>query len=61
MEDGSRNNRRRTAPAFYGDGALRFQAISNIDFSRVSARDLVELIDLTLNHLSSREPDPSTS
>lgn len=61
LEDGSRNNRRRTTPAFYGDGSLRFQTISDIDFARVSARDLVDLIDFTLNYLTSREPDPSTS
>ncbi|MBO0595557.1 hypothetical protein I2485_06160 [Nesterenkonia sp. E16_7] len=61
MKDGRRNTRRRTTPAFYGDGALRFQAISDIDFSRVSAQDLVDLIDLTLSHLSSSEPEQSTS
>lgn len=61
VKDGGRNTRRRTTPAFYGDGALRFQAISDIDFSRVSAQDLVDLIDLTLNHLSSSEPEQSTS
>lgn len=55
LEDGRRNNRLRTRPAFYGDGTLRFQAISNIDFSRVSAFDLVDLIDLTLKHLTTSE------
>lgn len=44
-------------PAFYRDGALRFQAISDIDFSAVSAVDLVDLIDLTLEHLAANEPE----
>lgn len=61
LKDGKSNNRSRTTPAFHGDKALRFQAISNIDFSRVSARDLVDLMDLTLEHLSSNEPERSTS
>lgn len=57
LESGARNNRRRTTPAFYGDGALRFQAISDIDFSAASAVDLVDLIDLT----SSTSPTTSQS
>ncbi len=57
LESGARNNRRRTTPAFYGDGALRFQAISDIDFSAASAVDLVDLIDLTLEHLADNEPE----
>lgn len=43
-------------PPFYRDGALRFQAISDIDFSEVSAVDLVDLLDLTLEHLAANEP-----
>lgn len=56
-----KNNRRRTSPDFYGDGALRFQAMVGIDFERASAPDLTDLIDLTLKYLSSRQPmvDPS--
>lgn len=56
LEGGHKNNRRLTSPAFYGDGALRFQAIAEIDFERASARDLTDLIDLTLAYLSSRQP-----
>lgn len=56
LEDGRRNNRRRTTPAFYGDGALRFQAIAEIDFDRASARDVTDLVDFTLTYLSSRQP-----
>lgn len=56
LPDGRPNNRRRTSPAFYGDGALRFQAIAEVDFERASARDLTDLIDFTLTYLSSRQP-----
>lgn len=49
-------NRKNTTPDFYGDGALRFQAIVDIDFERASAPDLTDLIDLTLKYLSSRQP-----
>lgn len=56
LEGGRRNNRQRTTPGFYGDGTMRFQAISDVDFSRASAHDLTELIDLTLSYLSSRQP-----
>ena len=56
LKDGCRNNRRRTAPGFYGDGALRFQAIVEVDFERASAHDLIELMDFTLEYLSSRQP-----
>jgi len=48
--------RRRTNPGFYGDGALRFQAIAEIDFEHVSASDVTELLDTTLTYLSEREP-----
>lgn len=56
LPGGAKNNRRRTTPGFYGDGALRFQAIAEIDFDRASARDLTDLIDVTLTYLSSRQP-----
>ena len=56
LEDGSTNSRRRTTPGFYGDGALRFQAIADVDFDRASANDLTSLIDTTLTFLSSRQP-----
>lgn len=59
LDGGRKNNRQRTAPDFYGDGALRFQAIADIDFGLASANDLTDLIDSTLTYLSSREPqDP---
>ncbi|MCT1459806.1 hypothetical protein M3G03_09700 [Aestuariimicrobium sp. p3-SID1156] len=54
--DGRKNNRQRTAPGFYGDGALRFQAIAEIDFGTATARDLVDLIEVTLTYLTSRQP-----
>lgn len=57
LEGGKKNNRRQTSPDFFGDGALRFQAIAEVDFVRASARDLADLIDATLGYLSSRQPD----
>ena len=56
LDGGAKNNRRRTAPGFYGDGALRFQAIAEIDFDQASAQDLTDLIDATLTYLSARQP-----
>lgn len=56
LEGGVKNNRRRTTPGFYGDGALRFQAIAEIDFGQASARDLADLLDATLTYLVSRQP-----
>jgi hypothetical protein len=56
LADGKKNSRQRTAPDFYGDGALRYQAIADVDFGRASARDLVDLIDCTLAYLTSRQP-----
>lgn len=53
---GKKNNRRLTSPGFFGDGALRFQAIAEVDFERASARDLTDLVDCTLEYLSSRQP-----
>ena len=37
-------------------GTQRRPAIADIDFERASARDLTNLIDCTLEYLSSREP-----
>ncbi len=60
--DGRNTNSRRTlTPGFFGDGALRFQAIVDIDFDQASARDLTELIDATLTYLSAREPEATPS
>jgi hypothetical protein len=59
LPDGRPNNRQRTTPDFYGDGALRFQAIAEVDFERASARDLTDLIDFTLTYLNSRQPASS--
>ena len=56
MVDGRKNNRNRTRPAFYGDGALRFQAIVEIDFDKASATDLTDLLDCTLRYLAARQP-----
>lgn len=54
--NGKKNTRRQTTPDFHGDGALRFQAIAEIDFDRSSALDLVALVDSTLSYLSSHQP-----
>jgi len=56
LTGGKKNNRRLTSPNFFGDGALRFQAMADVDFERASARDLTNLIDCTLEYLSSRQP-----
>ncbi|MDQ2845847.1 MAG: hypothetical protein M3Y77_05755 [Actinomycetota bacterium] len=56
LTSGTKNSRRLTSPDFFGDGALRFQAIAEVDFERASARDLTELIECTLEYLSSRQP-----
>ncbi|WP_307427883.1 hypothetical protein [Pseudarthrobacter defluvii] len=60
--DGRKSNTRRTVtPGFFGDGALRFQAIVDIDFDQASAGDLTELIDATLAYLTAREPEAALS
>lgn len=56
LVDGKKNNRTRTKPDFYGDGALRFQAIVDVDFELASAIDSIELIDTTLGYLVSHQP-----
>lgn len=56
LADGSKNSRRRTSPDFYGDGALRHEAIANISFERASGADLVDLIDATLDYLVQHQP-----
>ena len=56
LPDGKKNNRHRTRPAFYGDGALRFQAIVDVDFGSASGRDLADLLDATLTYLDERQP-----
>lgn len=53
---GKKLTRRNCSPGFFGDKALRFQAIANIDFSEASAHDLIDLIDSTLSYLREREP-----
>lgn len=53
---GTSLSRRQTTPDFYGDGALRFQAIAEINFDQSTALDLVALIDKTLSYLSSHQP-----
>lgn len=40
---------------FFGDGSLCFQATSDIDFARASARHLADLIDCTLDYLAARQ------
>lgn len=56
LPDGKKNNRHRTRPAFYGDGALRFQAIVDVDFVSAGGRDLADLLDATLTFLEERQP-----
>lgn len=56
LQDGKPNTRRQTTPDFFGDGTLRYQAISDVDFDRATALDLVALIDATLSYLSSNQP-----
>lgn len=56
LTGGKKNNRQRTSPDFFGDGARRFQAIAEIDFDRASARDVTDLVDCTLEYLASRQP-----
>lgn len=56
LANGKKNNRRATSPDFFGDGTLRFQAIAEVNFDRASARDLTDLIDSTLEYLSSNQP-----
>lgn len=53
---GHPDSRQQTSPDFYGDGALRFEAMADVDFDRASALDLTDLIDFTLTYLSSRQP-----
>lgn len=56
LSSGKKNDRTQTKPDFYGDGTLRFQAITEVDFERASAIDATELIDVTLEYLASRQP-----
>lgn len=50
-------NRRQVRPAFYGDGSLRFQAMVPLDFTQLSALEIVELLDASLAYLLERQPD----
>jgi hypothetical protein len=56
LPTGKKNNRQRSSPDFFGDGALRFQAIVEIDFEQASAREATDLIDCTLSYLALRQP-----
>lgn len=56
LPGGGRNNRRLTSPDFFGDRALRFEAISGINFDEASARDITDLVDCTLDYLAARQP-----
>jgi hypothetical protein len=56
LPGGKKNNRRRTSPDFFGDGALRFQAKAKIDFTQASACDVTDLIDWVLNYLVVHQP-----
>jgi hypothetical protein len=56
LPDGKKNTRRSTQPSFYGDGALRFQAIVDIDFANAGGQDVTELLDATLAYLAAKQP-----
>ncbi|TFC50870.1 hypothetical protein E3O47_07640 [Cryobacterium sp. TMT2-17-1] len=56
LPDGKRNNRQRTSPAFFGDGAMRFQAIADIDFACAGGQDIADLLDATLSYLADVQP-----
>jgi hypothetical protein len=56
LPGGKKNTRRSTQPAFYGDGALRFQAIVDVDFLKAGGRDVTELLDATLAYLVEKQP-----
>lgn len=49
--DGKRITRLQINPGFHGDGDLRFEALAALDFTRLSAPDVVELLDHTLTYL----------
>lgn len=53
---GKRTDRRDISPAFHGDGALRFQAMVDVDFERASAQDVTDLLNATLVYLTGAEP-----
>ncbi|WP_156479224.1 hypothetical protein [Kocuria palustris] len=50
------DNRTKTRPDFYGDGALRHEAIVDIDFRQASGLNLTDLIDATLRYLRDQQP-----
>lgn len=59
LSNGKKNSRRQTTPGFYGDGTLRFEATVDVDFKHTSARDLIILLNATLEYLSSNQPTPA--
>jgi hypothetical protein len=56
LPSGKKNSRRVTHPGFYGDGALRFQAIVGIDFATAYGQDIADLLDATLTYLVEGQP-----
>lgn len=56
-----KKRRNQITPAFYGDGALRFQASVHIDLSIARAPDITDLLAATLDYLSAHQPDQSSS
>lgn len=56
LSNGRKNTRQVTRPEFWGDGALRFQAIADVDFGTARGQDIVELLDTTLGYLAGNEP-----
>lgn len=59
-ENGKKLSRRHVRPVFYGDGTLRFQAMTNLDFTKIDAREVIELLDLTLVYLMGGRPRTRT-
>lgn len=43
-------------PEFYGDGALSFQTMTDLDFTRINASDIIELLAATLTYLVKHQP-----
>lgn len=56
LASGKKNSRRQTKPDFYGDGTLRFQAITEINFAEASAIDATNIMDATLDYLILHQP-----
>ncbi|POH56978.1 hypothetical protein CVS28_18040 [Arthrobacter glacialis] len=52
--DGVIGGRLQNNPGFVGDETQRFEAVSKLDYSRATAKDLIELIEASLGFLQSQ-------